>query len=41
MVHLDLVQLMHLIITATPGLTPLHLHNTEGGCYSLISILLL
>lgn len=41
MVHLDLVRIMHLIIVATPGLTPQHLHNTEGGCYSLISILLL
>lgn len=40
-VHLDSVRIMHLIIAATPGLTPRHLHNTEGGCYSLISILLL
>lgn len=41
MVHLDLARIMHLIIAATLGLTPWHLHNTEGGCYSLISILLL
>lgn len=41
MVHLDLARIMHLIIAATLGLTPRHLHNTEGGCYSLISILLL
>lgn len=40
-VDLDSAWLMHLIIAATPGLTPWHLHNTGGGCYSLISILLL
>lgn len=40
-VDLYSVQIMHLITAATPGLTPWHLHNTEGGSYSLISILLL